>query len=96
MAPRRWLWLTYARRFESNKLFRNVWHVSRLCGVTAQKDGEVWHKIKRNYSFLQTVSLYVLYLSQNKERLFPYRAVSGGFCNRDGECLLSGTNWMSK
>jgi hypothetical protein len=37
--------------------------------------------------------LCVLYRSQNKQRLFPYTALTG-FDNRDGGCLMRGTDWV--
>jgi len=33
--------------------------------------------------------------SQNKQRLFPYTTLTG-FYNRDGVCLLRGTDWVFK
>jgi len=38
--------------------------------------------------------LRVLYGSENKLRLFPYTALTGWFFNREGVCLLRGTNWV--
>jgi hypothetical protein len=35
-----------------------------------------------------------LYGCQNKQKLFPYTALSDGFYNRDGVCLLSCTTWV--
>jgi hypothetical protein len=32
--------------------------------------------------------------SENKQRLFHYTALTDCFCNRDGVCLLRGTNWV--
>jgi hypothetical protein len=32
---------------------------------------------------------------QKKQRLFPYTTVTDWFYNRDGECLLRGTSWVS-
>jgi len=41
--------------------------------------------------------LCVLYGRQNKQRLFPYTALTDGFWyNRDGVCLLRGTDWVFK
>jgi len=37
--------------------------------------------------------LCVLHGSENKQRLLPYTTLTG-FCNRDGECLLRGTDWV--
>ena len=41
-------------------------------------------------------SLFMCFLcgSENKQRLFPYTALTDWFCNRDGECLLRGTDWV--
>ena len=39
--------------------------------------------------------LCVFRVYQNKERLFPYIYMSG-FYNRDGVCLLRGTDWIFK
>ena len=44
---------------------------------------------------LSTVYLCVLCGSENKQRLFPYTTLIG-FCNRDGVCLLRGTDWIFK
>ena len=41
---------------------------------------------------LPALYLYVLYLSENKQRLVPLI----GFYNRDEECLLRGKNWVFK
>ena len=43
-----------------------------------------------------TVYLCVLCGSENKQRLFPYSTLTDWFYNRDGECLLRGTDWMFK
>jgi DNA-directed RNA polymerase subunit RPC12/RpoP len=43
-----------------------------------------------------TVYLCVLCWSQNKQRLFPYTALTDWFDNRDGVCLLRGTDWVFK
>ena len=43
-----------------------------------------------------TVYLCVLCGSENKQRLFPYIALTGWFCNRDSDCSLRGTRWMFK
>jgi hypothetical protein len=39
-----------------------------------------------------TLYLCVLYGSENKQRLFPYTTLTDCFCNRDGVCLLRGTD----
>ena len=41
-----------------------------------------------------TVYLCVLCGSENKQRLFLYTAWTHWFYNRDGECLLRGTDWI--
>ena len=41
-----------------------------------------------------TVYLCVLCGSENKQRLFPYTALTDWFYNWDGVCLLSGTSWI--
>ena len=41
-----------------------------------------------------TVYLCVLCGSQNKQPLFPYTVLTDCFCNRDGKCLLRGTDWI--
>jgi hypothetical protein len=43
-----------------------------------------------------TVYLYVLYGSQNKQRLFPYIALSAWFLKNRGVFLLRGTDWVLK
>ena len=44
--------------------------------------------------FAHTVYLCVLCGSENKQRLFPYTAVTDSFCNRDRVCLVRGTDWI--
>jgi len=34
--------------------------------------------------------------SQNKQQLFLYTALTYRFFNRDGQCLLRGTDWVFK
>ena len=41
-----------------------------------------------------TVYLCVLCGSENKQRLFPYTASTDWVYNRDGLCLLHGTDWI--
>jgi hypothetical protein len=41
-----------------------------------------------------TVYLCVLCGSENKQRLFHCTALTGWFYNRDGVCLLRGTDWV--
>ena len=38
--------------------------------------------------------LLLLYGSQNKPRLFPYTTLTDWIYNRDGVCLLRGTDWV--
>jgi len=40
------------------------------------------------------VYLCVLCGYQDKQRLFPYAALTDSFYNPDGECLLRGTDWV--
>ena len=55
---------------------------------------QVWHStILRS---VHTLYLCVLYGSQNKQRLFPCKALTEWFYNRDGVCLLRGTDWVLK
>ena len=52
---------------------------------------QVWHyKILRS---AHTVYLCILCGSENKHRLFPYTPLTGLY-NRDGVCLLRGTDWV--
>jgi len=46
------------------------------------------------YCAVRTGYLCVLCESQNKQWLFPYTALTDWFYNRDGECLLCGTDWI--
>jgi hypothetical protein len=48
--------------------------------------------IQQFYVLPHTVCLCVLCGSQNKKRLFPYTDLTDWFYNRDGMCLLRGTN----
>jgi len=41
-----------------------------------------------------TVYLCVLCGSENKQQLFPYTALTDWFYNREGVCLLRGTDWI--
>ena len=50
----------------------------------------------QQFCFLPTLYLCVLCGSQNKQRLFPYTALTDWFYNRDGVCLLRGTDWVFK
>jgi hypothetical protein len=43
---------------------------------------------------LPTLYLYVIYLSQNKQRLLPHQTELIDFYNPDEKCLLRGTNWV--
>ena len=45
---------------------------------------------------LPTLYLYVLYLSENKQRLVPLTYKLIGFYNRDEKCLQRGTDWGFK
>jgi hypothetical protein len=45
------------------------------------------------YCAVRTEYLCVLCGSENKQRLFPYRALTDWFYNWDGVCLLRGTSW---
>ena len=45
---------------------------------------------------LPTLYLFVLYLSENKQRLVPLQHKLIGFYNRDEKCLQGGTNWAFK
>jgi hypothetical protein len=48
------------------------------------------------YCAVRTGSLCVLCGSEKTQRLFPYTALTFGFYNRDGMCLLRGTDWFCK
>ena len=45
----------------------------------------------QQFYVLPTLCLCVLCGSENKQRLFPYTALTDWFYNRDGLCLLRGT-----
>ena len=45
---------------------------------------------------LPTLYLFVLYLSENKQRPVPLKHKLIGFYNRDEKCLLRGRNWVFK
>ena len=47
------------------------------------------YKIQQLY-VLPTQCIYVLWGSENKQRLFPYTELPGGVCNEDGLCSLLG------
>jgi hypothetical protein len=50
----------------------------------------------QQFYVLPTVYLCVLCGYENKQRLFPYSALTDWFYNRDTECLLCGTDWIFK
>ena len=50
----------------------------------------------KDSTFCPQMALKSLYLSHNKNRLFPHTAVNDFFDNQDRKCLLLGTNWMFK
>jgi len=52
-------------------------------------------RFNMNWFYVLPTQLYlcVLYGSENKQRLFPYTALNE-FYNRDGVCLLRGTDWV--
>ena len=45
---------------------------------------------------LPTLYLWVLYLTENKQRLVPLTTQTDSFYNQDEKCLLRGTNWVFK
>jgi hypothetical protein len=47
--------------------------------------------IKKLY-VVPTLRLCVLYGSQNKQQLLPFKTLRDGFYNRSGECLQRGTH----
>jgi len=49
--------------------------------------------IKKFY-VLPTQCIYVLYGSENKQRLFLHTALTDWFLYIDGVCLLRGTDWI--
>jgi len=50
--------------------------------------------IKKFYVLPTPLYFRVLCGSQNKQRLFSYTSFSDWFYNRDGVCLLRGTDWV--
>jgi len=65
------------------------------CVYCAVRTGSIYNSgLKKNLRSAHTVFLCVLCGSENKQRLFPYTTVTGWFCNRDGVCLLRGTDWV--
>ena len=50
--------------------------------------------LNKNPRSAHTVYLCVLCGSENKQRLFPYTALTDWVHNRDGVCLLRGTDWV--
>jgi hypothetical protein len=45
---------------------------------------------------LSTLYLFVLYLSESKQRLVPLTSQIDWFYSRDEKCLLRGTDWAFK
>jgi hypothetical protein len=69
----------------------------RLFPYTALTDWFLITETECVYCAVRTGSLCVLCGSENKQRLFPYTALTDWFFNnRDGVCLLRGTNWSFK
>ena len=56
----------------------------------------IYHQFNIPQFYVLPTQLYLCVLcgSQNKQRLFPYTALTDWFYNRDGECLLRGTDWV--
>jgi hypothetical protein len=50
----------------------------------------------QQFCVLPTIHLCVLCRSHEKQRLFLYTALTDFFYNRDGVCLLRGTDWVFK
>jgi hypothetical protein len=48
------------------------------------------------FYIIPAVFLYLLFVSQNKQRIFPIQRSVIGFFNRGGKCLLRGTDWVFK
>jgi hypothetical protein len=53
--------------------------------------GSAWLKIQKFY-IVMTMLLCVLYGSQNKQQLLPYKTLRDWLYNRSGECLQRGTH----
>ena len=73
--------------------FRDIEHNSlRSSGLFIYH--QLWHpEILRS---AHTLYLWVLFGSQNKQRLFPYTTLSDWCYNWEGVCLLRGTHWIFK
>jgi len=58
----------------------------------------MYHQFNIQHSYFLPTQLYLCVLceSQNKQRLFPYTTLTDCFYNREGECLLRGTDWVFK
>jgi len=56
----------------------------------------MYHQFNIQQFYVLPTQLYlcVMYGSENKQRLLPYTALPAGFYNRDGVCLLRGTDWI--
>jgi hypothetical protein len=52
--------------------------------------------IQQSHVLPTQLYLCVLCGSQNKQPLFPYTALTVGLYNREGVCLLCGTDWVFK
>ena len=72
------------------------WQVSFLCSSLEPSGYYIYRNVEHSLipPSAHTVYLCVLCGSENKQRLFPYTALTDWFYNQDGVCLLRGTDWM--
>jgi len=69
-----------------------------VCASSLNPTGHVMHQqfnIHQLYA-LPTLYLCVLYLSENKQRLVPFTALTDWFYNREEKFLQRGTDWVFK
>ena len=84
-----WIWEQTAiiSRYNVNWLVFITEMESIYCAV---RTGSLYTILRSSH----TVYLCVLCGTQNKQRIFPYTALTDWFYNRDGEYLLRGTVWV--
>ena len=67
----------------------NVFHINPL-----QPSGYYMYHLVQHWIIRSAPHCVFICGSQNKQRLFPYAALTDWFYNRDGVCLLRGTDWV--
>jgi hypothetical protein len=81
-----WVFICFVRIWEQTAII-SLYSINWLVFIT---------ETECVYCAVRTGSLYVLCGSGNRQRLFPYTALTECCYNRGGNCLLRGTGWIFK